>query len=124
VSFELPDERYWALVGFQADWRMARSGIVNFTVNLTVTEKSEWEATRKRKLYYPKRPSPNSSYGMNAEVIRIGALLPVDEQTYDRWWTLDDDNTEAVAAEVIAAIRDYAVPWLRSRMASGDIREH
>lgn len=127
MSFTLPDERCWAFVGFQADWRLARSGIVEFTVNLTVAEKAAWDATRARKLYYPKRPSANSSSGMDpAEVIRIGALVPVDEQMYDRWWTLNDENGDEVAREVIAAIRDHALPWLRSRTskASGDVPEH
>lgn len=124
VSFELPDDRSWALVGLQADWRMARAGIVHFTVNLTFADKSAWAATRGAKLYYPERPSANSSYGMDAEVIRIGELVPVAEDVLDRWWTLRQDHPpEQTAAEVVAAIRDHGLPWLRSRIASssGDI---
>ncbi|HSL32935.1 MAG TPA: DUF4304 domain-containing protein, partial [Candidatus Limnocylindrales bacterium] len=33
--FVLPDDRYWALIGFQADWKSARMGAPEFTINLT-----------------------------------------------------------------------------------------
>ena len=128
VRYELPDERFWATVGLQADWRQSRSGIVRFTVNLAVADKAAWKEVRTRKLYYPERPPANSAYGMEAvEAIRIGQLIPISRNDWDRWWTLDEDHPPAaVAADVIAAIRHHGLPWLGSRMAGsgdGDLRE-
>jgi hypothetical protein len=132
-AFVLPDDRTWALVGFQADWRMARMGIVSFTINLTVADKASWDQARKLRLWYPAKPPANSSEGMDpAETIRIGRLIPVDDQMLDRWWTIHDNQErpygdlftvigsvgppEQVANEVIAAIRDHGMPWLKSRI--------
>ena len=120
--FVLPDDRYWALVGFQADWRGPRHGVVSFTMNLTVANKAAWHQTRLQELYYPATPSANSSYGMEpAEVIRIGHLIPVSDNLWDRWWTIGrpSSSPDRVAQEVIAATRDHALPWLRSRIDGG-----
>jgi hypothetical protein len=117
-AFVLPDERYWAIVGFQADWRLARDGIVSFTINLTVAKKADWDRIRTQKLWYPARPPANSSNGMPpAQVIRIGSLVPISPSMQDRWWTITHENThDRVADEVIAAVRDHGIPWLKSRI--------
>jgi hypothetical protein len=47
-------------------------------------------------------------------VVRLGTLLPGGE---DRWWEIGDPETEPVIArEVVSAIRDLGLPWLRSRI--------
>jgi hypothetical protein len=117
-AFALPDDQFWALVGFQADWRSAREGTVRFTVNLTVADKAAWARAREQKLYYPQAPSANSSGGMPpAEVIRIGHLIPVSDLQWDRWWAIGRRTPpDRVAQEVVAAVRDHGIPWLRSRM--------
>jgi hypothetical protein len=44
--------------------------------------------------------------------IRIGHLLP---QQADHWWTIgNDDDVPEVAAEVVAALRDFGLPYLES----------
>lgn len=95
---------------------MAMAGTTEFTVNLTVVSKADWDAERPGWMV-SKRP-PANTYGLGAgEQIRIGALVPVDDLNHDRWWTLDGRvPADEVAADVTAAIRDHAVPWLRSRM--------
>jgi hypothetical protein len=36
----------------------------------------------------------------------------------DRWWSVSATSDERqVGAEVVAAIRDFGIPWLRGRMA-------
>jgi hypothetical protein len=117
--FLLPHEGCWALVGFQASEHWARAGIVKFTINLTVANKAAWDVMRTQKLWYPARPPANSSSGMSpAEDIRIGSLIPVSATMHDRWWTIDDEHTsDEVADEVIAAVRDHGIPWLKSRVS-------
>lgn len=115
----LPHDAYWALLGFQADWRLARAGIVKFTMNLTVAEKAGWARAREMDPTYPEVPSANGSYGREAEVIRIGHLIPLRKNDWDRWWTLDRRSSpDRVADEVLAAARDHAIPWLRSRVTA------
>ncbi|MEA3106281.1 MAG: hypothetical protein QOI88_886 [Gammaproteobacteria bacterium] len=44
--------------------------------------------------------------------IRIGHLLP---QQADHWWSIgNDDDVPKVAAEVVAALRDFGLPYLES----------
>jgi hypothetical protein len=130
-NFVLPDDRTWALVGFQADWRLARDGIVSFTINLTAADKAAWDRQREQQLWYPAKPPATGAMGMHpAKTIRIGNLIPVDATLHDRWWTIDDGREhpyldllvdgpvgppEQMADEVIAAVRDHGIPWLRSR---------
>lgn len=115
-TFVLPDERYWALVGFQADWRTALAGAPTFTINLTFVGKADWDQERPSWMV-SKRP-PANTFGLGVgEQIRIGALVPVSDLDYDRWWTLDGRTpADEIAADVIAAVRDHALPWFRTRM--------
>jgi hypothetical protein len=85
--------------------------------------------------WYPAVP-PAAGAMVPAECIRIGNLIPVDETLEDRWWLLDDaanhpvlDNPLSgplmldkygplkppvqVSDEVISAVRDPGIPWLR-----------
>jgi hypothetical protein len=44
--------------------------------------------------------------------IRIGHLLP---QQADHWWSIgNDDDVPKVASEVVAALRDFGLPYLES----------
>jgi hypothetical protein len=116
--FELPDDRYWALVGFQAEWKSAYLGAPEFTINLTFVSKAAWAAERAGwSLTIPERPSANMFDQDPCEQIRIGALIPVSDLDHDRWWSLDGTTPpQEVADEVLAAIRDHALPWFRARM--------
>ena len=42
-----------------------------------------WEEARAERAYLPKKPAPNTFYGSFAWQVRIGHLLPGDE---DLWW--------------------------------------
>jgi hypothetical protein len=54
------------------------------------------------------RPSPSTFYGSFVWQTRIRKLLPDGE---DHWWLVPADaDTSVVAAEIVAAIRDYALP--------------
>jgi hypothetical protein len=64
----------------------------------------------------PERPSANT-YAGPGEQIRIGALIPVSDLDWDRWWHLDGRvPPEAIAEEVLAAVRDHGLPWFRGRI--------
>jgi hypothetical protein len=135
TTFTLPDESMWLLVGFQSHRNLTGSDIPNFTINLTRAEKAAWERMREDRPWYP--PVPPAGAMVPAESIRIGHLIPVDNHHSDRWWLIDDgrrarirDHPVAgplmlaefgspkpptqVAAEVIAAVRDHGIPWLRA----------
>jgi uncharacterized protein DUF4304 len=113
--FELPDDRCWALVGFQRSWTNAITGEARFTVNLTFVPKAAWDLTREQLDWVGPKPSANSSAGFRGvEVLRLGNLMPGGE---DRWWNIEHPDQEAsVAKEVLTAIRDLGLPWLRSQM--------
>jgi hypothetical protein len=112
----LPDEEAWILIGFQRSVHSDRSRI-RFTINLTVARKATWEAMRSGtmdwKMPYPLRPAPNTRYGTQIWQRRIGRLLPREQ---DKWWELGPDtDPQRVAADVIAAIRDFGLPALRAK---------
>lgn len=113
--FELPDERCWALVGFQRSWTNAVTGEARFTVNLTFVPKAVWDLTREQLDWVGVKPSANGSAGFRGvEDIRLGNLMPGGG---DRWWSIGDPDDDASAAEeVVTAIRDLGLPWLRGRI--------
>jgi len=126
TAFVLPDERSWALIGFDRSWKDARQGKARFTVNLTHVTKEAWEDNRSRLSWLPIRPTASSSAGFHwVEVIRLGQLLP---EGGDRWWSLDGPQPDAtIALEVVGAITDLGIPWLRSQigaeLTSGALRK-
>lgn len=107
--FALPSDSHWALLGIQRSaWGTAQA--VRFTLNFTVVSKRAWEALRTERSSLGERPSPNIFYG-GADGIwhrRIGRFLPEGK---DHWWELPAGSaTNAVAAQVVAAVRDFALP--------------
>ena len=113
-SYSIPSESHWALVGFQKSGASS-AGAVKFTVNLQVQPRDAWERAYQERSWIGAKPSPNTLAGVEGGWwSRIGQLLPDGE---DRWWWIEPDRpTEPVADEVIAAIRDYALPGMRLRM--------
>jgi hypothetical protein len=106
-SFTLPSHTHWALLGFQRS-RWGDSKEVRFTVNVTVVEKRAWEELRATRPHLGARPSPNVREPAPAWTERIGLLLPAGT---DLWWPVPANaSTARVADEVVAAIRDYALP--------------
>ncbi len=112
--FELPSESHWVVLGFQkAKWNTAER--IEFTINVTVAEKDAWSRYCQRVCYVPERPSGNDYY-VAANWLwqaRIGELLP---NTKDKWWTVTGSDDETVAAEVIEAIREHALPEMQRRV--------
>ena len=107
-SFTLPSETHWVLLGFQkSQWGDSRE--VTFTVNVTVVEKRAWDDERAKRPYLGgERPAPNTIYGPPVWTDRVGFLFPAGT---DLWWPVKaGSSTATVANEVVAAIRDYALP--------------
>jgi len=57
-TFELADERFWALLGFQKSLASDRS-MVKFTVNLCVIDKAKYSNAQEEASYLPAKPTPN-----------------------------------------------------------------
>ncbi len=112
--FELPDERFWALLGFQKSTYSDRSK-VKFTINLCVVSKAEYGEARRESSYLPAKPSPNIQGGPGWWQ-RIGYLLP---ERRDYWWTIGErDPIHQVAEQVLQAITEFGLPALRAQMGS------
>jgi hypothetical protein len=112
-AFELPSETHWVLLGFQKATG-SNSTAVRFTVNVTAASKVAWHEARPTHVVLPERPSANTYYGTFAWQKRIGSLFPDGE---DRWWTVTSDRSaRSVAADVLEAIRTYAIPAIQERL--------
>jgi hypothetical protein len=113
-SYLLPDDRWWALIGFQKD-RYSDARLVRFTVNVAAADKAVWAAARNREPWLPARPSGNTNYPVG-ECIRIGQVLPT---RVDTWWAVPAGAaTQALADEVVGVIRDHALPWIHERVGT------
>jgi hypothetical protein len=109
----LPDDRDWAMLGFQRSTSSNRKW-VKFTRNLLVAGKDEYADARTRASFLSERPSPNVVGGPHRYLERVGRLT----HGVDHWWYLraNEDNS-ALIREIIAVLRDVAVPKLRTEMA-------
>lgn len=113
--YRLDDEKCWARLGFQSSVSNSAER-VKFTVNLLVSDKDAWTRSRDERPYLPEVPSPNVSYGQPVWWERIGALMPSGR---DQWWTITNPRVASnVALEVVAAVRDFALPALIAQRAA------
>lgn len=113
TTFTLPDRDYWAIVGFQGSRRNDRRQ-VSFTVNLTVASKAAWLIARLDNPRLRERPAANTSYFRWSWQTRIGVVLPGGREI---WWAIGPGiDVQVVADEVIAAIRDHALPAMREQL--------
>jgi hypothetical protein len=111
--YALPSDSHWAQLGFQRS-AFGDSRVGRFTINLSVVTKAAWAERSRQKSDGRDRPVANSKYGPPVWCERIGRLLPEGE---DRWWSLPAGApTDAVAEEVIVAVRDYALPEMRRQI--------
>ena len=111
-NFELPDPRAFLLVGIQSS-TSSTADEVRFTVNLAVIDRAQWDAERAP--WWPERPTATSGLG-----IRWSRRLPflLAEYARDHWWTVRaNEDTAAIAGEVLAALRDHGLPEVRRRAA-------
>jgi hypothetical protein len=123
--YVLPDDAAWILVGFQRSVSSNRARI-RFTINLTVANKQKWADLRAQSKDwsdpYPERPAPSTFYGKGIWQRRIGDLLP---RHADHWWELQPDtDLREIALDVFESVRDFGLPALRARLASGEPVEH
>jgi hypothetical protein len=109
----VPDERDWAMLGFQAS-QASTGDEAKFTINLMVVGKAAWEEARLRNSYYSAKPSPNS-IAFHRYQQRAGHLT----HGRDHWWRLagDGSNENQIAAEVLKALREVIVPKLKHESA-------
>jgi hypothetical protein len=114
TTFTWPSKSHVSQLGLQKSQFSDRDAL-RFTVNVTVADKSLWEAARAMKPHLPKKPAPNTFYGDFIWQRRIGTLMPGGEDT---WWTISaGDNWRHVADAVLAAVTEYALPELQKRQA-------
>ena len=113
-QYELPNDAYWALIGFQYSRKTITRKKLRFTVNLLVASRKLWaEKHAADPDLYPERPDA-SALRVEFWWSRLGELLP--DRT-DRWWAITPDRlTSPVAAEVVAAIREHGLPAMREQM--------
>ena len=112
--FALPSDIYWAQLGFQ---KSSYSGAdeVQFTVNLSVIGRAEWESQRAAKPYLGRQPKPCTLYGPWADQVRIGQLTPARG---DKWWRIiRGADVEPVRADTLADLLKYGVPWIKKRVS-------
>jgi uncharacterized protein DUF4304 len=105
----------WALLSLQ---KSAYSDAVEiqFTVNLLVASRLQWEAARAERRHLPERPSAGTIYGEPAAQERIGMVRP---GLADKWWRVYPGvDPAAVTTDVLQDVRDFAIPWLRKQVES------
>jgi len=108
-SFARSNAGGWELIDFQASQFGTRDN-VSFTINLGVvfTEISGLEGR-------------TATLGRAHVRQRIGPLLG---HRQDKWWDLDaGSDYDAVAADVAAALRSTAIPWLEGRTTLAQVLE-
>lgn len=107
-NFVLPDPDYFLLLAFQKD-RYSTADTVSFTVNLAAVNRREWEEGWQP--WWGKEPTA-TTFAPVGRHTRLGLLMP---QQRDIWWEVTvQADTKSLAAEVVAAIRDYGLPGLHS----------
>jgi hypothetical protein len=112
-AYTIPSDTHWAVIGLQK-FTWSDADRVEFTINLTVARKDEWAAAYASTPYIGKRPKPNVSGGPSWWT-RIGSVLPGDRER--TWEVHAGAATEPVAGDVVATIRDHALPAMRKRMS-------
>ena len=112
--YELPSETHWVVIGFQKfTWSDQRR--VEFTVNVTVVDRDEWDRARAERPYLTAKPSASVYEDVGWEQ-RIAALVP-DRTDGDLTWIVTAGApTEPVAGDVVALIADHVLPAVRHRI--------
>jgi hypothetical protein len=121
-NYTLPSQTHWAFLGFQKSAYSDRERI-DFTVNVTVVSRSDWERGRQVRPQMPAKPGANwdlppyiaADFGdyWNA---RLGHLMPGGR---DRWWTFNpNDTTDDLARAIVAEIEEFALPAILERITS------
>ena len=113
-NYHLPSETHWALLGFQRAFGDAET--VHFTLNLHVVLRSAWEAERSEHPWMSVRPTATTGGWNFTWWKRIGTLTPTGQ---DLWWELRaGTDTAMLAAAVLWAVEDFAMPAMREQLQS------
>src|SRR5437868_10191598 len=113
-DFVLPDDRHWILLGVQRS-RWSDSTDVEFTIQLTVADRQEWDRLRAEH-GYGDRPYSTRFYGPTIWQTRLGNLMGKSD---DGWWHVrPDSDLAALGAELASAVRRSGLPAIRAEMAS------
>ena len=111
-NYAIPSDNYWALIGFQKSM-FSDSQEINFTINLYVVNKQEWEKARVERSYFPAKPTSTTQWGIGWSR-RIGFLFP---ERSDHWWTLNmTTDLGKLSDQVIESIVKLAVPAMNEEM--------
>jgi Domain of unknown function (DUF4304) len=112
-EWELPSPSHWILLGFRRD-RFTDAELVKLTVSLQVVRRDTWRRAHLAHSYVKARPRPNVITGAFAWHTGLGSLMPTSR---DPWWSLrPSDDLEALAEDVVAAVRDYALPAMQRQV--------
>ena len=112
--YELPSETHWAIVGFQK-FSWSDRDRVEFTLNVQVIGRNEWERARAEQPYLGVKPSANAYGGVGWEK-RVADIVPGHSAGDLTWTVTAGAPTEPLAGDVVAMIADYVVPAIRRRI--------
>ncbi|HEY1487919.1 MAG TPA: DUF4304 domain-containing protein [Micromonosporaceae bacterium] len=111
--YHFDSDEAWGLLGFRASPGDA-DGSIRFTVDLCVVSKLVWDSAQRASSIRSEHPVPGAYNGKFVWDRRIGQLMP---EPSDRWWRIDvDTDLGSVAADVVAAIRDFGLPAARAQL--------
>ena len=110
--FRFDSDDAWGRLGFRTASR--DDGSIRFTVDLCVVSKLVWDSARRAQPSRHDQPVPGVYNGTFVWDKRIGLLMP---DPADLWWRVDaGTDIGSVAADVIAAIRDFGLPAARAQL--------
>ncbi len=116
--FALPDPGAWVQLGFQSS-RFNTGDALEFTINISVIDRTAWEVYRAERPELPTRPNPSTHYSRRFEPVRIGHLLAARRDT---WWHISTDQPRDgigwTANGVATSVSDYAMPEIRRRLTA------
>jgi hypothetical protein len=111
--FHFDSDDAWGLLGFRASPRRV-DGAIWFTVDLCVVSKLVWDSAQRTLAVPREHPVPGAYNGSFVWDRPIGRLMP---EPADRWWRVSiDSDLGSLAADVVAAIRDFGLPAARTHL--------
>jgi hypothetical protein len=101
--------------------KWSSSARIEFIINLFVVAKDVWEECRLVSPHWGDKPAANYHYGRFDDQrflnVRIEVPPANGARSKETWWSVDAGSSiRPIAARVLAAIRDYAVPAIRDRV--------
>ncbi|WP_292848794.1 DUF4304 domain-containing protein [uncultured Microbacterium sp.] len=102
-------------MGFQQSW-CSISAEMRFTVNLLTVRRDEGGSLIAQRPHCGAKHSASTLYGESVRSTRIGHLL---EHREDKWWRVyEEQDMDRVRADVVIAIVEQGLPWLRNQVAT------